>query len=46
MSYEVNLQAKKDQAQEKKNVAFRAEKEESESKDEDLAFIANFLRSF
>lgn len=46
MSYEVNMQAKKDQAQERKNVAFHAEKEESESEDEDLAFIAKNFKKF
>ena len=46
MSYEVNMQAKKDQAQERKNVAFHAEKEESESEDEDLTFIAKNFKKF
>ena len=46
MSYEVNMQAKKDQAQERTNVAFHAEKEESESEDEDLAFIAKNFKKF
>src|SRR5574338_449696 len=46
MSYEVNMQAKKDQAQERNNVAFHAEKEESESEDEDLAFIAKNFKKF
>ncbi|WP_411028272.1 hypothetical protein, partial [Salmonella sp. s60131] len=46
MSYEVNLQAKKDLAQEKKIVAFHVDKEESESEDEDLAFIAKKFKKF
>ena len=42
MSYEANLQARKEQKEEKKNVAFHVEKDENESdsEDEDLAFIA------
>ena len=46
MSYEVNMQVKKDQSQERKNVAFHAEKEESESEDKDLAFIAKNFKKF
>ena len=45
MSYEVNLQARKVQAQDKKMIAFQAEKEESESED-DLAFIAKNFKKF
>ena len=35
MSYEMNLHAKRVQAQDKKNMAFHAEKEESDSDEED-----------
>ena len=48
MSYEANLQTRKEQKEEKKNVAFHAEKDEneSESEDEDLAFIAKGFKKF
>ena len=46
MSYEVNLQEKRVQAQDKKNMAFHAQKEESDSKEEDLAFIAKNFKKF
>ena len=44
MSYEVNLQTKRVQAQDMKNIAFQKEKDESDSDEEDMAFIAkNFI---
>ena len=48
MSYEANLQARKEQKEEKKNVAFHVEKDENESdsEDEDLAFIAKGFKKF
>ena len=47
MSYEVNLQAKRVQAQDKKNIAFHAEEEENQdSDDENLAFIAKNFKKF
>ena len=48
MSYEANLQTRKEQKEEKKNVAFHVEKDEneSESEDEDLAFIAKGFKKF
>ena len=46
MSYEVNLQAKKVQAQDKKNLAFQAEQDESGSDEEDMAFIAKNFKKF
>ena len=47
MSCEVNLQAKRVQAQDKKNIAFHAEEEKDEDSDEeDLAFIAKNYKKF
>ena len=48
MSYEANLQARREQKEEKKNVAFHAEKDEdiSDSEDEDLALIAKGFKKF
>ena len=46
MSCEANLQTRKEQKEEKKNVAFHAEKDENESKSEDLAFIAKGFKKF
>ena len=46
MSYEVNLQAKKVQAQDKKNLAFQAEQDDSDSDEEDMAFIAKNFKKF
>ena len=48
MCYEANLQARKEQKEEKKNVAFHDEKDEdvSDSEDEDLAFIAKGFKKF
>ena len=46
MSYEVSLQAKKAQVQDKKNLAFHAEKEDSDSDKEDIAFVAKNFRKF
>ena len=46
MSYEVNLQAKKVQAQDKQNLAFQAEQDDSDSDEEDMAFIAKNFKKF
>ena len=46
MSYEVNLQAKRVQTQDKKNIAFHAESEESDFAKDDLAFIAKKFKKF
>ena len=47
MSHEVNLQAKRVQVQDKKNIAFHAEEEKDEDLDEeDLAFIAKNFKKF
>ena len=46
MSYEVNLQAKRNGTQEKKNVAFQAEKDDSNSDNEDMAMIAKNFKKF
>ena len=45
MSYEVNLQARRIQTQDKKSIAFQAEKEDSDSED-DMAFIAKNFKIF
>ena len=46
MSYEANLQARKEQKEEKKNVAFHADEDISDYEDEDLAFIAKGFKKF
>ena len=46
MSYEVNLQAKKVQAHDKKNLAFQAEKDDSDSDEEDMALTAKNFKKF
>jgi len=45
MSYKVNLQARKVQAQEKKTISFQEEQEDSEFED-DMAFIAKNFKKF
>ena len=45
MSYEVNLQVSRIQTQDKKSIAFQAEKEDSYSED-DMAFIAKNFKKF
>ena len=47
MSYEVNLQARKVQAQDRKTIAFQVEKEDSDNEDDDdMAFLAKNFRNF
>lgn len=46
MSYEVNLQAKRVQVQDKKNITFQAENNELDSDEEDMEFIAKISISF